>query len=100
MSSTLSLFHSQSVSPITLVTDVRAVGASAMSSATPAGGATEGGDLSAYERERLETIRQNHSKLVELGLEQESTQIREATDAKRAAIATYAFQCVFDDDHA
>ena len=59
-----------------------------MMSATPDGVKVEVGDLSAYEQERLETMRQNHSKLVELGLEQESTELREATEAKRAATAT------------
>lgn len=39
--------------------------------------------LSAYEQERLETIKQNHAKLVELGLESDVTEIKQQAEKKR-----------------
>ena len=43
--------------------------------------------LSAYEQERLDTIRKNHEKLVELGLEDAVGKIREVSQAKKNAAA-------------
>ena len=41
-------------------------------------------ELSAYEKERLETIKKNHEKLVALGLESAANEVREAAAAKRS----------------
>ena len=45
-------------------------------------------ELSAYEKERLETIRTNHAKLVELGLERTAKECRNLAPAKKVAQAT------------
>ena len=44
--------------------------------------------LSAYELERLETIRQNQAKLVEMGLEKAAHEVRKISEQKKAVVAT------------
>ena len=44
--------------------------------------------LSQYELERLETIKQNQARLVELGLETAAAEVREISEKKKAAVAT------------